>query len=361
MHGIRHDPENKVYEYNGNGLIKDYNRYGYLIFEGEYLNGLRNGKGKEYNYDNLVFEGEYLNGFRNGKGKEYDSNGDIVFEGEYLNDKKWNGKNNGKNTKILYDLKDGKGFLKKFHEYNGELELLFGGEFLNGELNGKARYFSRYVYLDINQTDFEGEYKNNKRQGKGKEFLGEDRLIFEGEYLYDHRLKGKSYVDGRLEFEGEYLCDKKWNGKGYDEDGNIIYELNEGTGKVKEYNKRDQISFDGEYLNGFRNGKGKEYDSFGHIVFEGEYLNGLRNGKGKEYGSFGHIVFEGEYLNGFRDGKGKEYNHKGQLIFEGEYFNGKKWNGYAKEYYTDGDFVVHISFEGYYINGEKGQNLQDKK
>ena len=44
-----------------------------LIYEGEYLNGKRNGKGKEYNYINneVEFEGEYLNGKRNGKGKEY--------------------------------------------------------------------------------------------------------------------------------------------------------------------------------------------------------------------------------------------------------------------------------------------------
>ena len=44
-----------------------------LIFEGEYLNGERIGKGKEYGcYGELIFEGEYLNGKRNGKGKEYD-------------------------------------------------------------------------------------------------------------------------------------------------------------------------------------------------------------------------------------------------------------------------------------------------
>jgi len=36
-----------------------------LKFEGEYLNGKRNGKGKEYDIeDNLIFEGEYLNGER---------------------------------------------------------------------------------------------------------------------------------------------------------------------------------------------------------------------------------------------------------------------------------------------------------
>ena len=44
-----------------------------LIFEGDYKNGKRNGKGKEYSDYNgkLIFEGEYVNGKRNGKGKEY--------------------------------------------------------------------------------------------------------------------------------------------------------------------------------------------------------------------------------------------------------------------------------------------------
>ena len=74
---------------NGNGFGKEYfsnndiyqfdrfdkfdrRRYCELIFEGEYLNGKREGKGKEFNKDNkLIFEGEYKNGKRNGKGKEY--------------------------------------------------------------------------------------------------------------------------------------------------------------------------------------------------------------------------------------------------------------------------------------------------
>ena len=52
--------ENIVYELKGGkGFIKEYNDNGKLIFEGEYLNGKRNGKGKEYNkYGKLIFEGE---------------------------------------------------------------------------------------------------------------------------------------------------------------------------------------------------------------------------------------------------------------------------------------------------------------
>ena len=58
--------------YGSNGIGKEYNGYDdTLRFEGEYLNGERKGKGKEYYYDGeLRFEGEYLNGKRNGKGKE---------------------------------------------------------------------------------------------------------------------------------------------------------------------------------------------------------------------------------------------------------------------------------------------------
>ena len=74
-----------MFESNRIGI--EYNSFNNkLIFEGEYLNGKINGKGKEY-YDNgeLEYEGEYLNGKRNGKGKEYYKYGELYFEGEYLN------------------------------------------------------------------------------------------------------------------------------------------------------------------------------------------------------------------------------------------------------------------------------------
>ena len=89
-------------------------------------------------------------------------------------------------------------------------------------------------------------------------------------------MKGKHYFEGLLEYEGEYLFDLKYNGRGYDEKGNLIYELKNGTGKVKEFYDNSKLKFVGEYLNGRRNGKGKEYDLDGKLKFEGEYLNGKR-------------------------------------------------------------------------------------
>ena len=42
-------------------ITKEYDEYEELKFEGEYLNGQRNGKRKEYHDKKLIFEGEYLN------------------------------------------------------------------------------------------------------------------------------------------------------------------------------------------------------------------------------------------------------------------------------------------------------------
>ena len=71
----------------------------------------------------------------NGKAKEYYANCKLKYEGEYLNGKR-NGKGFDKNDNLIYELKDGKGYIK---EYDSDGELIFEGEYLNGERNGKGK------------------------------------------------------------------------------------------------------------------------------------------------------------------------------------------------------------------------------
>ena len=125
-----------------------------------------------------------------------------------MNNNKWNGKEYDGNEKIIYELINGNGKIKEYM-YG---ELIFEGEYLNGEKNGKGKEYNR-----IGELVFEGEYLNGKRNGKGKEYY-DGKLIFEGEYLNEERNgNGKEYdYNGKLVFEGEYLNNKKWNGKGYD-------------------------------------------------------------------------------------------------------------------------------------------------
>ena len=108
--------KNIVYKLKeGNGFIKENNLYGQLIFEGNYLNGERNGKGIKYlNYE-LKFKGEYLNGKKNGKGRSYYPSGELKFEGEYFNGKKWNGKGYDNNNTLQYEMNNGKGYVKNIY------------------------------------------------------------------------------------------------------------------------------------------------------------------------------------------------------------------------------------------------------
>ena len=149
----------------------------YKVLSRRYIIFGENGKGREYNIldNSLIFEGEYKNGKRNGKGKEY------------------------------YDYFAGK--------------LKFEGEFLDGKRNGKGKEYSCFYYGTLIS---DCEYLNGQRNGKFKEY----------------------YYNGKLRAEGEYLNGKKWNIKFYAPSGDSVYELKEGKGQVKEYNDFCQLQFD---------------------------------------------------------------------------------------------------------------------
>ena len=255
----------------------------YKKISGKYkIDGI-NGNGEEYELitNKIIFKGEYKNGKRNGKGKEFNDYGDIIFEGEYLDGKKWNGnfiskkhihrklnrsdsrhEDNNYNENILSKLENGKGIIK--------------------------------IY-DDNRILFEGEYLNGERNGKGKECFHYG--------LYDREFGRFNYFRC-ITFEGEYLNDKKWNGKAYDKKGKEIYEIKNGKGNIKEYNR------------------------YGDLILECQIVNGEKNGKCKEYID-NILVFEGKYFNG-KKWNGKDYDYNNHLIYEGDYLNGRRWNGKKK-------------------------------
>ena len=139
----------------GCGYVKEYNEDGDLIFEGNYKNGVKYGKGKEY-IDGLkiLYEGTYYNGKRSkGKGKEFNLSGGLKYEGEYL-EGLWHGRG-------------------KEYENNGELS--FEGQFFKGKRwNGYGKEFYK-----LGKIEYEGEYINGKRK-KGIEYDLNGNIIFKG-------------------------------------------------------------------------------------------------------------------------------------------------------------------------------------
>ena len=90
------------------GIIRDYDSYGFLRYVSEYSNNEISGKTKIYDkFGNIIFECEFYNGKswkgfgkefylcniisfgeRNSEGKEYDKNGELIFVREFLNGKR---------------------------------------------------------------------------------------------------------------------------------------------------------------------------------------------------------------------------------------------------------------------------------
>ena len=86
-----------------------------------------------------------------------------MFEGYYLNNKKWNGKGYDINGNIIYELINGNCIVKGYHEV--DLQIIYEGEYKNGKKNWKGK---EYYYKD--KILYEGEYLNGKRHGKGKQY-----------------------------------------------------------------------------------------------------------------------------------------------------------------------------------------------
>ena len=76
--------------YEKDGIGKEYNLEGKLLYKGQYHEGERNGKGEEYYLSHIRYKGEYKDGKRNGYGEE--NKGEHTFKGEFKNEKYWNGK-----------------------------------------------------------------------------------------------------------------------------------------------------------------------------------------------------------------------------------------------------------------------------
>ena len=138
---------------------------------------------------------------------------------------------------------------------------------------------------------FEGEYKNGKKNGKGKEFNEEGKkLIFEGTYLNGNRYKGVEYdYYCKKDYEGEYMFNKRWNGKEYNSEGEVFSLIKNGINSKNGnnyiyYENNQEVNLTEQEFNDLKfTGEIKEYDNNNTLLFEGDYLLGKRNGYGIEY------------------------------------------------------------------------------
>ena len=187
-------------------------------FEGEFLSGKKEGKGKLIYNNGTEYIGNFKNNKPDGYGQLTQENGEI-YQGEWKE-----GKINGHGTRFH---KNGDKYIGNYVDNvrNGYGVYIFSngntyeGNWVKGKANGKG------IFKYNNGNEYEGEFKNNLIEGKGKLVL-KNGDVYEGMFVNGTIHGEGSYINTEGEkYVGEFKKGKK-DGKGklVDMKGNVIQE-----------------------------------------------------------------------------------------------------------------------------------------
>ena len=194
------------------------------LFEGYFLNGKKNGRGKYIWANGNVYDGNWVDGKCTGKGRITWSSG-ASFDGEWKDNQMSEGK---------YSFADGS---------------VYEGSFKNGKYDG----YGKRIYKDGEK--YEGQWQSGSRNGKGV-YTWADGDVYDGEWKDDKRCGV-----GRMVMYGKAGPDA----------------LNAGEVFIK-------YSYDGEWLDNREHGHGIWREGKGTVagmdkVYEGEWVNGKKCGR----------------------------------------------------------------------------------
>lgn len=231
---------------------------------GEIYNNQQQGYGQKYGHKfGYLYQGNYVNGLRDGFAKEsYNSEGTTYYEGYFKNDKK-----HGHG----YQVDHGRGY--------------YDGHWLEGERNG----IGRQVYKDI--FEYYGGWCNNQKCSKGRQIDYKEKSQYEGFWKGDfkHGIGMTKHGIGKTitawtqtrTFFGTYKDGKR-----------------NGVGKMT--NTREGYVYMGNYVSDVFHDKGIYIT--GSTVYVGEFHNKLRQGYDECYCENG-IVYIGRWRDDKRVGQ----------------------------------------------------------
>lgn len=163
-HGRIYD-KNRTLLYEGNWYYGKRHGYGEYqddrgLYQGEFENGEKCGKGKYTLFNGEVYEGEFVNGYYNGFGSYTTTEGRVIYEGEWRNGQRCG---------------NGKCFFP-----NGEY---YQGSFMGNMMCGKGIW-----YYKSGRPKFIGEFRNDMKNGEGVEYDQNGDIIEHGFYINDEQL-----------------------------------------------------------------------------------------------------------------------------------------------------------------------------
>lgn len=173
------DPKYYQGETNSKGHPHGFGTYSYVDgnrYEGQWMDGIRQGKGTWSYVNGDIYVGDWANGHKHGFGSWTLTNGDR-YEGQFFNDAR-----NGKGTYYFAtgDLYVGD-YVDGIKEGVGEYTAKVTTPCKDVAISGKYRYIQGDHYI--------GQYHKNNRHGRGKQWSN-DGTFYDGEWV-DHYRSGR--------------------------------------------------------------------------------------------------------------------------------------------------------------------------
>ena len=383
---------NKDDRFDGYGILKYLDKSTDIIkYQGDFINGLKNGNGKETYQNDDIYIGNFKNGMKNGNGKLYSKDGTIKYSGLWSNNeatndmvyyeydennrKKYygsfrNGRYHGlgvifnKNENITSIGEYNDGHLIKVLEFNinpvikemyicrmtedisKSVDIIFDAIREPFDMNKleKIRYYmidesyngNIIIRNEFNEIYYTGQIKDNNFNGKGEYKIIDNhvvKFIFEGVFENNKFINGiiKSNT-GSINNSDESLSNISQMYIGTYKDGIIV---NQNLTLYDILKKLDEGIYNYSDINT------NKYRCDGKFN-DGKFSNGtmyLNNIK----------VYEGSFADfNVYHGYGKEYYSSGIMKYEGGFRNGK-YNGQGTIYYENGN----LEYYGSYLFGDR--------
>ncbi|MFE3576065.1 AAA family ATPase [Lysinibacillus sp. NPDC059133] len=243
--------------YDGKGTLFD--QEGELLFEGEFVNHMKQGNGIMYLKGQMIYQGEFIQNKKQGNGILY-KDGQVYYEGHFRN-----------------DLMEGYGILYYEEDVMAPFKEL------------------RTQYPHLNQPQYEGDFVHGMKKGKGKQYYPSGFLQYEGDFIWNHMQgAGKLYFAPESPSAGELA-----NGvTSLQYDGYFFEDMEHGKGK--NYSRQGVLESEGQFKEDAMTGQGTLYYANGQASYIGELVNGEKHGRGDYFNEEGKIIYSGEFINGER-------------------------------------------------------------
>ncbi|MFJ7183970.1 AAA family ATPase [Lysinibacillus xylanilyticus] len=243
--------------YDGKGTLFD--QEGELLFEGEFVNHMKQGNGIMYLKGQMIYQGEFIQNKKQGNGILY-KDGQVYYEGHFRN-----------------DLMEGYGILYYEEDVIAPFKEI------------------REQYPHLNQPQYEGDFVHGMKKGKGKQYYPSGFFQYEGDFIWNHMQGvGKLYYAPEspsteelangvtsLQYEGYFFEDMK-------------------HGKGKNYSRQGELVSEGQFKEDAMTGHGTLYYTNGQASYIGDLVNGEKHGRGDYFNEEGKIIYSGEFINGER-------------------------------------------------------------